>query len=445
MPAYALTDSTTTDGSLGLSPDTQHRFRLDKDDGPWKSLCSKLVQSQALCLPMKAAQKWISVQRFRRKLVEHNSDGKRTPMMGPAPSILWPASLCFCKALANLTIDESDEPHESQPEVNFDPLTAAKVWFSSTAERESMIVQKKRERDAMTAQEVSLAERPAQISSSLSPLASHRPSQNGAPVGGVYPTPPDGVQGAVGVTPSIDGNLSSPSNNLNTTTAAEIDAVSHAPAEPFTENWEGPETKRERIGASFETENLFGELGPDMFGDNDITEADFNFFDEQPDGNIDLGSLDLSVVSNVNPSPSLDASPTIGPVPHIKVESSHIPTPGSAPTFAKPELRHARSSLADEPRRQPVSNASQSSNASRKRSASPFNPDTVYKRIRASLDNHKATQQNSLVYAGHGSIFDKVDFGPSLSVVNSKYEGSGRFDYSTNRSKGTKPSNSIHR
>ncbi|KAI8955455.1 mediator complex subunit 13 C-terminal-domain-containing protein [Xylaria longipes] len=438
---YALTDATTTDGSLGLSPDTQHRFRPEKDDGPWKSLCSRLVQSQALSLPVKAAQKWVNVQRLRRRLVEHNSDGKRTPMMGPAPSILWPASLCFCKVLANLTINEPDELHGSQSDRNFDPLFAAKSWFSNTAERESMISQKKRERDAMAVQEVSLTERPVQISSSLSPLASLRPSQNGAPVGGVYPTPPDAVQGAMGVTPSMDGNLSSPSNNLTAATAAEIDTASHVPAESYTENWEGPETKRERIGTSFETENLFGELGPDMFGDNDITEADFNFFDEQPDGNIDLGSLDLPVVPNVNPGPSLDAGLTTGPVPHIKAEPSHIPTPGPAPTFAKPELRHARSSLADEPRRQPVSNTSQSSIAGSKRPASPFNPDTVYKRIRASLDNDKATKQNSLVYAGHSSIFDKVDFGPSLSMVNSKYEGSGRFDYSTNRSKGIKPSN----
>ncbi|KAI1758104.1 mediator complex subunit 13 C-terminal-domain-containing protein [Xylaria castorea] len=438
---YALTDATTTDGSLGLSPDTQHRFRPERDDGPWKSLCSRLVQSRALSLPVKTTQKWINVQRLRRKLVEHNSDGKRTPMMGSAPSMLWPASLCFCKALANLTIYEPDEMHGAQLERNFDPLTAARTWFSNTAERESMIDQKRKERDAMAVQEVSLAERTVQISSSLSPLASHRPSQNGAPVGGVYPTPPDGIQGAVGVTPSIDGNFSSPSNNLTTANAAEIDTASHVPAEPYTENWEGTETKRERIGASFETENLFGELGPDMFGDNDITEADFNFFDEQPDGNMDLSSLDLPVVSNVNPSLSRDASLTTGPVPHIKAEPSHIPTPGPAPTFAKPELPHARSSLADEPRRQPVSNTSQSSIAGSKRSASPFNPDTVYKRIRASLDNHKATQQNSLVYAGHSSIFDKVDFGPSLSMVNSKYEGSGRFDYSTNQLKGIKPSN----
>ncbi|KAI0483623.1 mediator complex subunit 13 C-terminal-domain-containing protein [Xylaria cf. heliscus] len=439
---YTLTDATTTEGSLGLSPDTQHRLRSDKDDGPGKSLYSKLVQSRALCVPVKAAQKWSSVQRLRRKLVEHNSDGKRTPMIGPAPSILWPASLCFCKASANLTINEPDELQGSHSERHFDPLTTAKAWFSNAAERESIMDQKKRERDNIAVQEVSLTERPVQISSSLSPLASHRPSQNVAPVGGVYPTPPDAVQGAVGVTPSIDGNLSSPSNNLTTATVAEIDTASQAPAESYTENWEGTETKRERIGTSFETENLFGELGPDMFGDNDITEADFNFFDEQPDGNIDLGSLDLPTVPIVNPSPSLDASLITGPVPHITIEPSHTPTPGPTPTFAKPELRHARSSLVDEPRRQPVPNTSQSGNAgSRKRPASPFNPDTVYKRIRASLDNHKATQQNSLIYAGHSSIFDKVNFGPSLSMVNSKYEGSGRFDYSTNQSKGAKPSN----
>ncbi|KAJ2975859.1 hypothetical protein NUW58_g8242 [Xylaria curta] len=438
---YALTDATTMEGSFGQSPDAQHRFRHEKDDGPWKGLCSRLMQSRTLSLSVKAAQKWIGLQRLRRKLVEQNSDGKRTPMMGSAPSIPWPASLCFCKALTNLTINESDELHGSNSDKNFDPLTAANTWFSSTAERETMINQRKGERDAVAGQDVSLAERPAPISSGLSPFASHRPSHNGAPVGGMYPTPPDGVQGIVGVTPSIDGNLSSPTNNLTTTTAAETDTVLHAPAESYSENWEGTETKRERTGASFESENLFGELGPDMFGDNDITEADFNFFDEQPDGSIDLAPLELAAGPNVNPTPNPDVSSTPNQVRHVKADPSHMPTPGPAPTFAKPELRHARSSLTDESRRQTVPNTSVSNTISSKRSASPFNPDTVYKRIRASLDNHRATQQNSLIYASHGSIFDKVDFGPGLSMVNSKYEGSGRFDYSANRSKAVLPSN----
>ncbi|KAI1175903.1 mediator complex subunit 13 C-terminal-domain-containing protein [Nemania sp. FL0916] len=440
---YALTDVNTAEGSLGQSPDTQHRSRLERDDGPWRNLWSRLVQSRTFSFPMKSAQKWIGLQRLRRKLVEQNSDGKRTPMMGTAPSIMWPAGLCFCKAPVNLITNEPDEFYGLLAEKNLDPLAAAKIWFSSAAEREAVMGQKKRERDALAVQEVSLTDRQVQISSSVSPLTSHRPSQSGAAAGGMYPTPPDGVQGIVGITPSIDGNLSSPSNNITAATVTEIDTVSHVPAQPYAENWEGTEVKRERNGTSFESENLFGELGPDMFGDNDITEADFNFFDEQPEGNIDLVPLDLSATSNANPNPSLDHSlTTISQVPAVKSDPLHMPTSGPAPTFAKPELRHARSSLLDEPRRQPAIDTNQPDNVHSKRSASPFTPDTVYKRIRASLDNHKATQKNSLVHANHGSIFDKVDFGPSLSVVNSKYEGSGRFDFSTNLSKGTKPSNS---
>ncbi|KAI1190839.1 mediator complex subunit 13 C-terminal-domain-containing protein [Nemania serpens] len=438
---YTLTDATTTEGSIGQSPDTQHRFRSEKDDGPWKTLCSRLVQSRALSLPIKSAHKWVGLQRIRRKIIEQSSDGKRTPMLGPAPSIFWPANLCFCKALTNLRMNEPDELSGSQLEKNFDPLTAAKTWYLNAAEREAAIEKKKRERDALAAQDVLLTERPVQIPSGLSPLASHRPSQSGAPISGMYPTPPDGVQGIIGITPSMDGNHSSPSNNVTMATAAEVDMLSHAPPEPYVESWEGTDTKRERAGASFESENLFGELGPDMFGDNDITEADFNFFDEQPEGNIDMTSLDMPVVSNNNPNPNLGACLTTGQIPHIKADISHTPTPGPAPTFAKPELRHARSSLAEEPRRQPASDTSQFKDAASKRSASPFNPDTVYKRIRASLDNHKATRQNSLVHTNHGSIFDKVNFGPSLSIVNSKYEGSGRFDFSMDRSKAIKPSN----
>ncbi|KAI0506069.1 mediator complex subunit 13 C-terminal-domain-containing protein [Xylaria bambusicola] len=434
---YSLTEATTTDASLGQSPDTQHRFRHERDEGPWRNLCSRLIQSRTASLSAKASQKFVGLQRLRRKLVEQNSDGKRTPMMGTAPNIRWPANLCFCKTLTNLSMNGSEELIGSQLEKSFDPLTAAKTWFSSSAEREAIISQKKKERDTLAVQEGALPEQQVQISNSLSPLASHRPTQSGILGSTMYPTPPQGV---IGVTPSMDGTLSSPSNNLTAPNMAEMDAASHPPAELYGENWESTEIKRERAGTSFESENLFGELGPDMFGDNDITEADFSFFDQQPDGNIDLTSLDLATVPNANATPSLDVSLAASQVPPNKMDPPHISASELTPTFAKPELRHARSSLGDEPRR-PVSDVNQTSNAMIKRPASPFNPDTVYKRIRASLDNHKATQQNSLVYANHNSIFDKVDFGPGLSLVNSKYEGSGRFDFSMNQSKATRPSN----
>jgi mediator of RNA polymerase II transcription subunit 13, fungi type len=441
---HALSDAATTEGSLGQSPDTQLlRLRAERDDNPWKILCSKLLQSRTLSLPTKAAHKWVGLRRLRRKPVDQSGDGKWTPMIGSSSGLFWPATLCFCKALSNLTIkDDIDDANQFQ--ATFDPLTAAKAWFSGTAEREALISRKKKEREDVAAQEAALTEGHIQTSHGLSPLTLQRP---GPSMGGMYPTPPDVVQGAIGVAPSNDGHSSSPNINLLAQTGPETDMTSNGVTGSYGENWGATDVKRERererdrISTSFESENLFGELGPDMFGDNDITEADFNFFDEQPDDSMDLVSLDLTA-SNPNQPATLDAGPATGHVLHPKAESSQVPTPDLAPTFAKPELRHARSSLVDEPRRQTVSEMGQGNKINKKRPASPFNPDTVFKRIRASLDNQNAVQQNSRIYASHHShIFDKVDFGPGLSAVNSKYEGSGRFDFSMDQSKGIKPSN----
>ncbi|KAI0155195.1 hypothetical protein GGR57DRAFT_464535 [Xylariaceae sp. FL1272] len=443
--SFALTDTTTTDGSLGQSPDTQvMRLRSERGDGPWKNICSKLLQSRMVSLPMKRTQKWVALQRIRRRLAEQSPDGKRTPMMGFSPNIFWPTSLLFCRALSNLSIsDDYDDCQRSQLAQNFDPLGNAKDWFLNAAERKKAMEQTKSQRDAAASQESMLAEGQTQSSRNLSPLVLHRPGQAGVSGSAMYPTPPDGVHNPVGVTPSIDGNLSSPGMNPNGPEGTDSTQL-QVPAESFAENWENRETKR----SSFDTENLFGELGPDMFGDNDITEADFSFFDEQP-GGVNLGSLDLPIVSDMDPSASVRGTSSAVQFKQIKADPSIVPTPSSAPalTFAKPELRHARSSLLEEARRHlpPDSNQPHNSgniNINSKRAASPFNPDTVYKRIRASLDNQKAIQQNSLVYANHhGSIFDKVDFGPGLSMVNRKYEGSGRFDFSVDQSKGAKTSN----
>ncbi|KAI1260196.1 hypothetical protein F5Y18DRAFT_406572 [Xylariaceae sp. FL1019] len=443
--SFALTDTTTTDGSRGQSPDTQVvRLRSERGDGPWKALCSKLLQSRMISLPMKRTQKWVGLQRIRRRLAEQCPDGKRTPMMGFSPNVFWPTGLLFCRALSNLSVsDDSDDLHLPQLVQNFDPLGNAKDWFLKAAERKKAMEQKDRQRGAAASQESMLAEGQVQSSQNLSPLVLHRPGQPAVSGSAMYPTPPDGIQNPVGVTPSMDGNLSSPGMITNAPEGTEPTQL-QAPTESFSENWENRETKR----SSFDTENLFGELGPDMFGDNDITEADFSFFDEQP-GGVNLGSLDLPIVPDMEPNAAVRGTLSAMQVQQMKADPSAVPTSSSAPllTFAKPELRHARSSLLDEARRQLPLDSKQPSNNNNininsKRAASPFNPDTVYKRIRASLDNQKAVQQNSLIYANHhGSIFDKVDFGPGLSMVNRKYEGSGRFDFSADQFKSVKSSN----
>ncbi|KAI1079989.1 mediator complex subunit 13 C-terminal-domain-containing protein [Whalleya microplaca] len=436
-----ITETTATEASLGQSPDTQVvRLRPDKGDGPWRSVCSKLIEARSIPYNFSGPQKWIGLQRMRRRPTEQSIDGKRTPMSGAPPSMSWPANLCFCKMFSKLAIKGETEDHSSsQLDQNFDTLKLARQWFLDAGERDEALAKNKRERDAVRAHETSLADGQAQNPRGLSPLALRRASNTGAaPVGGMYPTPPDQLQNLVGATPSGDDAVSSPGNNATASAMVDMGTAPNLPSEAYSDNWENPEAKRERIGNSFDSENLFGELGPDMFGDADITEADFNFFDQQPD-DVGLGSLDIPDIPNADASLGLTVGLPTAQEPHIKPDPTEVPLAGAPPSpiFTKPELRHARSSLGEDARRQTGPDAHRLQSAGIKRPSSPFNPDTVYKRIRASLDNHKAVQKNSLISTSqHGSIFHRVEFGPSLSMVNSKYQGSGRFDFSIDRSRG---------
>ncbi|RYP76463.1 hypothetical protein DL771_001697 [Monosporascus sp. 5C6A] len=303
-------------------------------------------------------------------------------------------------------------------------------------DRDELLLKKKNEREksSAAAREATLLDAPAQNLSALSPLALRHTV---APPGPVYLTPPDGVQTVPGVTPSIDGTLSSPGNHAATTAMVDVDVGSNILTEPNGGNWENMVNKRDRTKGSFDSENLFGDLGPDMFGDTDITEADFNFFDEEP-GGVDLGSLHLPVIPN--PEPTAGPGPGLESLePNFQIETADVPMSGGphSPVFTKPELRHARSSLAEEKPRQTNPQVDQDRYIGVKRPSSPFTPDAVYKKVRASFDNEGAVQQNSLIYGPqHGSIFEKINFGPGLSAVNSKYEASGRFHYSADRSKG---------
>ncbi|KAF3015886.1 mediator of RNA polymerase II transcription subunit 13 [Neopestalotiopsis sp. 37M] len=437
--AIADSEYSSNNSAMPQSPDTQvSRLRPERELGHWRSICAKLLQARNLPSPISGTQKWLSLQRVRRKPTDQSYDGKRTPMITAAPtSLSWPSNLCFCKALSKLSFTDMSS---SSPDGSFDPLANAKTWFNSTAEREELLARKKQEREAASAQQTSTNSQP-QTGAGLSPIALHRPSNAGVPPGAMYPTPPDGVQNAVGFTPSMDGTISSPGHQPNTTAAVDIDTTVSLPAESFAEPaWETQEPKRERGGSSFDSENLFGDLGPDMFGDNDITDADFSFFDEQPGGmDMALDSVDLSGADRL-----LDMAQDFNtaPVAEVAPRPPLAPPPSAppAPVFAKPELKHARSSLNEQPRRNTESDIERQRPVVVKRQASPFNPDTVFKRIKASFDTYTIPQLKSNWNTPQpGSIFDKVDFSPSLSLVNRKYQGNGRFSFSLDRDQELKP------
>ncbi|KAF4504709.1 hypothetical protein G6O67_008124 [Ophiocordyceps sinensis] len=311
-------------------------------------------------------------------------------------------------------------------EEDHDPLGSAKGWFAATPDRDEKMSKRKSER-AHASKETLAAESRAAKPSAPSPAVVRRPSTVAACT--IYPTPPDGIQHPNGVTPSIDGTLSSPGNPLSAAPAADTDHApfnaSHA-GEVFDAGPDANEPKRQHSESNLlgEADHMFGDMGGDMFGDHDITEADFNFFDEQP-GDLDLDVPMADVIatnraSDVAVKAEQDAADAANRTKAASFQERDMAI------FAKPELKHARSSRneASGPRGRDVRSGSV------KRELSPFGPHTVFKRVRASL-----------AVAGHGPgakstgssratrIFDTMTFDPSLPLINKKYEQGGQFDY----------------
>ncbi|KAK0708360.1 mediator complex subunit 13 C-terminal-domain-containing protein [Lasiosphaeris hirsuta] len=433
-------DNYVTDNGPGQSPDTQmSRAKPDPGDkfSQWKNTCARLLQMRGMSPSLLDECAWLNIQFLQRKPYEQRADGKRTPLPGSGPTAPWPSVLCFRKPKVEILLDSRLEKGLLAGGLeNMDPLNKAKAWFRGLPEREEAIARRLKERDAAVSRDNTDGDSRAHQPNSYSPLALRRSSNGGAAPapGTMYPTPPDGIQ-QLGVTPSFDGAVLSPGNQPTAIAAVDVDTVIHhsvPAADGFEDGWGGADPKREQPGASFlEGENLFGDLGENMFEGNELTDADFNFFDEQPVG-VDL---DISLLTDMGPPLDMSASMSqavqepanaVGRLENVKGDIRP-----ASPEFTKPELKHARSTLAEESRQ--LSNLESyniNSAVGIKRHPSPFNPDTVYKRIRASLHIPPPSRHPSKnARPRSGSVFEKVDFDPSLSLTNKKYQESGPFNY----------------
>ncbi|OLN85226.1 Mediator of RNA polymerase II transcription subunit 13 [Colletotrichum chlorophyti] len=422
---------------LGQTPDAQLWRNTDARSSQWRDTCIKILQSRGLSPALLQSCPWIALQMIRRKPGDFRADGKMTPLPSTLATISWPAVLCFRKKSVLLARNNGlgDSVLVAQDETS-DFLGEARTWFQLGVDREEIVAKRRKEREAAASKEIPAA-LPTQQANGHSPIGLRRAS-NAATAGAMYPTPPDGVQNPLGITSSIDGTTSSPGAPGTTMAMVDIDTTMadgaiHEPviansghhSETYGDGWNSNENKRERADSFLadENDNLFGDIGPDMFGDADITDADFNFFDEEggdgPDlsGLSDLNMADAPGANAILPAPVPEPAKAMVPA----METKPQPSP---PVFAKPELKHARSSLMDEGKQKStLENA-----AGVKRESSPFDPDTVYKRVRASLGDIRSTP--SKTPARKGSVFDSVDFDPVLPLVNKKYEQGGRFDCS---------------
>ncbi|KAK4150875.1 mediator complex subunit 13 C-terminal-domain-containing protein [Chaetomidium leptoderma] len=437
------TENQTADGGFGQSPDTQiSRLRPDHSDKflQWKTTCCKLLQMRGMSPSLLDGCSWLNIHFLQRKPYEQRTDGKRTPLAGSGPTAPWPAVLCFRKPKIESMLDVSLEKALSGSGADqLDPLNKAKMWCRGVSEREDAVARRKKERDAALAREHADADLRSQPQANgYSPMAIWRSSTNSGPPptnGSMYPTPPDGVQPS-GVTPSFDGGpVQSPAGQPTTIAAlGDVHPViiqQEAPApDSFNVVWDGVEPRPEQTTNNFAEDNLFGDLGEDMFEGNELTDADFNFFDQEPvAGDMDLSGLpdmESSAVGMQDNGNHPFEEPTHAAAPGMETKMDVCPI---SPQFTKPELRHARSTLAESRHQTNMESFNRNSSIGIKRDASPFNPETVYKRIRASIRPPPLTLSTQRGPPRRRSLFEKVDFDPASSLASKKYEEKGLFDY----------------
>ncbi|KAF9771206.1 hypothetical protein IL306_011172 [Fusarium sp. DS 682] len=436
---FANGDAQGSDRSLAQSPNTQTlsvRSVPDTHDSLWKHSCLKALEYCGLNPSHFKASSWVNLLISKPTSQDADGDSKRSRATVP-----WPGSLCFRKKPMEVsTTHRVGDNMLSGHEECHDPLGDARGWFVGTFEREGRVSKRKAERAAYAIpREVNGANPQAQNFNGQSPLTMRRPST--AAAGVMYPTPPDAIQQHLGVTPSIDGAISSPNNPHPTLAVVDAD-ISMPTATPMADAdndvWGGHhEQKRERSDSNIlvDSDDVMNDMSEDVFGDHDVTEDDFNFFDG-PDGNdLDIDMPDLQPTP-LPPTTQIMPPPVVShPEPHKAIE----PPPEVKPkpktndsVFAKPELKHARSSLNEEQNHKIKTERPNTA----KRGSSPFDPATVFKRVRASLSS--PTQEDFAVQPPRrkSSVFEKVEFDPKIPLINKKYEQGGAFDFSKDQSNG---------
>lgn len=425
--------------SLVNTPNTQMlsvRSSTGMPNSQWRETCLNMLQLRGVDISLLRETHWINLRVAKNRAQDLRADVKHAQLSSAAVAIPWPAPLCFRRRRVEIASTSLvGQTMLSGHEENHDALGDAGAWHNASEEREEKASKRKIDRTVASTKEVQETDSAANRPSAPSPLALRRPSTATAAAGTMYPTPPDGIQQFNGVTPSIDDATSSPANPIPTSTVPDLEPTSHPDhnGEDFGASHDYPEVKRDRSDSNLlnDAENMFGDMGGDMFGDNDITEADFNFFDEQPDSaDIDIPMADPTPVEVQKPPPPPEEIP-----PKSTVEEEVAPsvplqpaTENDSVVFAKPELKHARSSLVDN---NTLKKQASKVSPAMKRESSPFNSQTVYKRVRASLTASAPSLKPTLTSPDAKSkTFGRINLGSALPVINKKYEQGGMFDYS---------------
>ncbi|KAH6679295.1 mediator complex subunit 13 C-terminal-domain-containing protein [Halenospora varia] len=411
----------------------------------WQSKCLEWLSARGLSTDAIESGGWLLVQ-VNNQSSYPTFDNQGMSNFDGVSVIPWPALLCFPTSSPK---GHGTDPYDTFSSHSRDPLSFAEDWLGGRDDRASLMLKRQKERqvaEALSKEQADVEARALQ-SNIYSPAVLRRGSNAGA----MYPTPPDAIHHPIGVTPSFDGAGSTPGHpNMY---------VSHdtVPAAPATSGvldadmdlWGSGVKKESATGNGNFVDNdndagdLFGDIGGDIFG-NDITDADFSFFDEPDDIMLDSkpssheiskqsmpqenGGFSAPYDDNGKPADQMSAVDTImqnqnalkpkdnieEPLPSAKMDDDQV--------FAVPKSKSVVLKEGGHQMKPPKVSKSP-----------PFNQKVIFERL---IRDQKSG--NGISKPRRASLFNKVDFEKSLSLVDEKYGAHGQYKFSPARKGSTR-------
>ncbi|KAH9876674.1 hypothetical protein J1614_003806 [Plenodomus biglobosus] len=348
-PNGLLASIVTFDDPLdSIAVDTNQRQKkrartstLEQSIAKWKSTVTRWLGWRGFSLPaLEKRESWVRIR---------TTQATSLSMSSPISSnhewdILWPRALCFLYATdraedmtGDLFSTRMPEPRvsvlkwfESATSHGFkDPLDAAQEWALGKADRDKFLEAQRR---AKKAEEDVVRRKEEQIALFPSSPLNTRIGVYGdlQAVGGVYPTPPDGVAPLTGLshsdTPSVSGTVSNVilapgGNNPAINLSAPPDHSQTETREPLTSP--AFPTAPDHFNTSSGNDDLFGDMEAGGYEGDNINDEDFDFFDAPDDEDVDMLDAPAPLESKMAPAKEAGTQDSQrAPVTQIKSEDS---------------------------------------------------------------------------------------------------------------------------
>ncbi|KAF2825371.1 hypothetical protein CC86DRAFT_371064 [Ophiobolus disseminans] len=440
---------------------------LEQSVEKWKATVERWLHWRGYSLPNLADRtSWVRIR---------IAQSTQVPVASPISATLdrdtlWPRVLCYYRqsepasALRIVSHGES-RPRRSLSDLRWfetptsigfkDPLDVAQEWFAGKVERDKTVEArrkaKKVEEDAMRRKD-----EPSGLLASSPFNARAGVYGDLQAVGGVYPTPPDGIAPGPGLsstdTPSVSGatsnvvlvpggtnpaiNLSAPQDHPQMDDQQHPSTSPAFPAtmDPFPTSGDG------------EDDDLFEDIDGEGYGGNGVNEADFDFFDGPDEDDVDMADAPALPRSNAenHAKHGRDAEAIVAPEHIIKDESSDplvaLENALATPTqpndedmqdvkYEPPQKTVAQPTHfeAETPASQPDYVLAPNSNPRVEDPTPPLSPTAIAKTLRPSPPKALSRKLQTPTSHDHdGSSFHSLDFSRRLSLVDAKYQ-EGRF------------------